>query len=79
MADYKVAIMETYRRVVVVKASSEKEARCRAVDAWKNGEIVMGDENFEGVEAYVLDEEADTDSDKSITRIDKKGIGYGDA
>lgn len=69
MTDYRVAITETRRRVVTVAASSEREAHGRAMDAWRNGEVVMDAEDFEGVEAYVVGE---GDAGKK-ERIEAKG------
>ena len=50
---YKVAITETRRRVVAVDAQSPSEAHQRISDAWRNGEVVLRDEDFEGIEVYV--------------------------
>lgn len=50
---YKVAITETRRRVVAVDAQSPSEAHRRITDAWHNGEVVLRDEDFEGIEVYV--------------------------
>ena len=51
---YRVAVTELLRRTVVVEAESEREAARRAEDAWKNGEILLGDRDFEGTEYFVL-------------------------
>lgn len=50
---YKVAITETRRRVVAVDARSPSEAHQRITDAWRNGEVILQDEDFEGIEVYV--------------------------
>lgn len=50
---YKVAITETRRRVVAVDAQNPAEAHQRITDAWRNGEVVLRDEDFEGIEVYV--------------------------
>lgn len=50
---YKVAITETRRRVVTVEARSPSEAHQRITDAWRNGEVVLQDGDFEGIEVYV--------------------------
>lgn len=50
---YKVAITETRRRVVAVDARSPAEAHQRITDAWRNDEVVLQDEDFEGIEVYV--------------------------
>ena len=77
VTNYKVAVTEIKRRVVMVAASSEKEAHDRVLDAWRNGEIILSDDDFEGVEAHVLgewDREAQTDSKDGHQRIDSKDI-----
>lgn len=53
---YKVAITETRRRIVAVDAATPTEAHRRASDAWHNGEVVLRDEDFEGIEAFVMGE-----------------------
>lgn len=50
---YKVAITETRRRVVTVEARSPSEAHQRITDAWRNGEVILQDDDFEGIEVYV--------------------------
>lgn len=50
---YKVAVTETRRRVVAVDARNPMEAHQRITDAWHNGEVVLKDEDFEGIEVYV--------------------------
>ena len=51
---YKVAITETRRRVVAVDADSLAIARSRVSDAWKTGEVLLDDADFEGIEVYVI-------------------------
>ena len=63
---YKVAVLETYRKVVSVPAKNEKEAHRRVYDAWQNTEFLLDVEDFEDVEVYVLGE---TD-DKNLLRIE---------
>lgn len=70
MKDYRVAVTETRRRVVTVAASSEQEAHDRVMDAWRNSEISLGEDDFEGVEAYVL---AEGDFAGKKDRIERKG------
>ena len=53
---YKVAVMEAYRKVISVPAEDEKEAHKRVDDAWQNTEFLLDDEDFAGVEVYVLGE-----------------------
>ena len=38
---YRVAVTELLRKVVVVEAESEAEAHQRASDAWQNGEFLL--------------------------------------
>ena len=63
---YKVAVIETYRKVVAVPAKNEKEAHRRVYDAWHNTEFLLDIEDFEDVEFYVLGE---TD-EKNLLRIE---------
>ena len=53
---YRVLVTETRQKTVAVEAASEEEARRRAEDAWKNAECVLGDEDFQGAEFYVVGE-----------------------
>ena len=65
---YKVAVMETYRKVVSVPAKDENEAHKRVYDAWQNTEFLLDDEDFDGVEVCVLGE---TD-EKNLLRIEEE-------
>ena len=56
MALYKVAVTETNRRIVTVRASNEEEAHQRVYDAWSGSEFLLTDEDFDGVEVYVIGE-----------------------
>lgn len=56
---YRVMITETRQKAVSVEAGSEQEARRRAEDAWRNAECVLGDEDLQGVECYILGEDGD--------------------
>ena len=72
---FKVAVTELLRRTVLVEAESEAEARRRAEDAWKNGEILLGDRDFEGTEYFVLGETNSGDeSEKHLERIEPKDV-----
>ena len=71
---YRVAVTELLRRTVVVEAESEREAARRAEDAWKNGEILLGDRDFEGTEYFVLGESLGDESDKDLERIEPKDV-----
>ena len=75
LKDYRVAVAEIRRRVVTVAASSEKEAHDRVMDAWKNGELILSQDDFEGVEAHVTGEWAG--DGKKYQRIEKKDIERG--
>lgn len=70
MKIYKVSVMEVYRKVVSIQANNEREAYQRACDAWQNTEIILNEDNFDGVEISVLSE-AD-EAEKFI-----KGYDYG--
>ena len=69
---YKVAVTEVLRKVVLVDAVNEKEARRRAEDAWTAGELLLGDRNFNGTEFYVLGEADGTE--KELERVDEKDV-----
>ena len=71
---YKVAVTEQLRRMVVVEAHGEQEALRRAEDAWKNGEILLGDRDFEGTEYFVLGESEGDEADKDLERIESKDV-----
>ena len=71
---YRVAVTELLRRTVVVEAESEREAARRAEDAWKNGEILLGDRDFEGTEYFVLGELQGDEADKDLERIEPKDV-----
>ncbi len=71
---YRVAVTELLRRTVVVEAGSEHEALRRAEDAWKNGEILLGDRDFEGTEYFVLGESQGGEADKDLERIEPKDV-----
>lgn len=69
---YKVAVTEMLRRTVLVEAGTENEARRRAEDAWRNGEILLGDRDFEGTEFFVVGESESDETDKDLERIESK-------
>ena len=71
LKDYRVAVAEMRRRVVTVAASSEQEAHDRAMDAWRSGELILTEEDFEGVEAHVAGE---WDGGKKYQRVEEKDI-----
>lgn len=61
MKIYRVAVMEVYRKVVSIQANNENEAHQRARDAWNNTEIILDQDDFEGVEMAVLSEGNEAD------------------
>ena len=62
MKIYKVSVTEVYRKVVSVKALNEQAAQDRALDAWKNTELILDmDNDFDGVEVYAVDDGQDID------------------
>ena len=62
MKIYKVAVTEIRRKAVSVRAENKEDAEQRALDAWKNTEIILDDfDDFEGIEADVLDDGSDDD------------------
>ena len=70
--EYKVAVSESLRRIVKVKAKDEDEAHQRVMDAWRNGEITLMAEDFQGAEFYVLGNTDGSESDKRLPEIDVK-------
>ena len=72
MKKYRVAVTETLRRVVLVEAADEAEAHSRVSDAWRNSEVILTAEDFDGAEFYVLGESTDEEQDKHLERIDGK-------
>ena len=58
----------------VFPEKSEREAARRAEDAWKNGEILLGDRDFEGTEYFVLGESQGDETDKDLERIEPKDV-----
>lgn len=73
--EYKVAVTELLRRVVRVKAHDEPEAHRRAMDAWHNGEILLGADDFDGAEFHVLGEMEGNETEKKLWIIDSKDVG----
>ena len=69
---YKVAVMETLRKVVAVEAANEREAHRRVADAWRNGEVILSCEDFAGAEFCVGGED---DGDKRTPRVERKNGG----
>ena len=60
MKFYQVAVMEVYRKVVSIQANNEREAHQRACDAWNNTEIILDENDFDGMEVSVLSESDET-------------------
>ena len=73
MKIYKVAVMEVYRKVVSIQANNENEAHQRARDAWNNTEIILSEDDFEGVEMSVLSESKEADGNFIKGHDYKKG------
>ena len=72
MKKYKVAVTELLRRVILVEAADEEQARQRASDAWHNSEVILSAEDFEGAEFYVVGEADGSVGEKNLERIDSK-------
>ena len=68
---FRVAVTEALRKVVLVEATNEAEAHQRVTDAWHNGEVILTEEDFHGVEFYVLGED-DGEESKRLDRVDGK-------
>ena len=67
---YKVAITEIKRRIVAVAADNEIEAKTRVSDAWRTGELLLDENDFEGFEVYVMGE---ADPDEKLFTVERKG------
>ena len=62
MKIFKVEIKETRLRAVSIKAQDKNDAEQRALDSWKNNEILLDDfDDFAGVETHALNDGADDD------------------
>ena len=62
MKIFKVEIKEIRLRAVSIKAEDKNEAEQRALDAWKNNEIILnGFDDFNSIEAEALDDGVDDD------------------
>ena len=70
MKKYKVAVTEVLRRVILVEAVDEAQARQRASDAWHNSEVILSAEDFEGAEFYVVGEANGSEGEKHLERVD---------
>ena len=71
---YRVAVTELLRKVVVVEAANEAEAHQRVSDAWQNGEYLLDGKDFDGAEFHVLGE-SDGTEDKRLEHVDGKNAG----
>ena len=50
MKEYTVKIKETLEMLVTVEAHSWQEAKDKVEAAWKNGDYILDDEHFQGVD-----------------------------
>ena len=71
--DYRILITEIRQKTMRVEASSEQEAQRRAEDAWKNAEVILDAESFQGAEFHVLGDDEDPIG-KSTERIEEKDV-----
>lgn len=69
---YRVAVTELLRKVVVVEAADEAEAHQRVSDAWQNGEYLLDGKDFDGAEFHVLGESDGLEEDKRLEHVDGK-------
>ena len=67
---YKVAITETRQRIVAVEADSPTIAHQRVSDAWRNGEVMLDDTHFDGMEVYVMGAAENIDGLYKVERKD---------
>lgn len=78
MKIFNVEIRETRLRAVSIKANNEAEAEQRALDAWKNNEIILDIDDFIGIETQALDNGVDDDGSISCDfEADTVAGGYG--
>lgn len=70
MNKYRVAITETYRKIVTVEARNAREAHVRTRDAYNNTEIILTPNDFEDAQFFVLEDNEYTDA--KTTPIDRK-------
>lgn len=61
---YKVAVMEVYRKVLTVQASNPNEAQQRVNDGWYNGEVLLNENDFNGIEVCILDSDNEEETEK---------------
>lgn len=54
LKEYRVAATEVYRKIITVRAASERDAHQRSWDGWNNGEIILTEDDFDGAEFYVM-------------------------
>ena len=76
LKEYKVAVTEVYRKVIPVLGTSERDAHRRAEDGWRNNEIILTPDNFDGAEFYVMPRH-DSEHDKGEVAGDLVIQGYG--
>ena len=50
---YAVTVIEKLSRLIEIEAESEEEAKGKAQKMWSDGEILLGDRDFEGMECEV--------------------------
>ena len=62
MKIFKVEIKEIRLRAVSIMAEDKDDAEQRALDAWKNNEIILDEfDDFNGIEATAIDDGVDDD------------------
>jgi len=71
---YKVAIVETLRRVVTVEAEDEMDAHQKVSDGWHNTKYILDSDYFEGAEFHVLGEASQEDYEREKAG---ESAGYG--
>ena len=50
MGKYAVTVTEKLSRSIMIEAESEEEAKEKVSKMWANGEVLLGDRDFEGTE-----------------------------
>ncbi len=78
MKIFKVEIKETRLRAVSIRAKNKEDAEQRALDAWKNNEIILDIDDFVSVETQAMNDGADDDGSTSCDfEADTVAGGYG--
>ena len=53
---YNIEITETLQRTISIEASSDEEAREKVEEMWKKSKIILGADDFKGVDFQLIDQ-----------------------